>query len=59
MLQTSLSLLQSWRANCDIKLLLYDSDPDDFDVRELLQVMNYVVSYACTGNQTLEEEKNK
>ena len=30
-LQSSLDMLQSWRANCDLQFLLYNSDPLDVD----------------------------
>jgi len=57
MIQTSLTTLQSWRSNCDIQLILYDSDPKNPDLHELAKVTDYVVSYACKGNCTHEAEK--
>ena len=58
MLQTSLNLLQPWRANCDLQVMLYDSPPENFDLREIARVTDYVVSYSCKGNQTLKAEKD-
>jgi len=55
--QTSTVLLQSWRANCDIQILVYDCDPKNPDVSEIARVTDYVVSYSCKGNATLKEEK--
>jgi len=55
--QTSVKILQAWRANCNIKLLLYNSDPRRVDPREIAQVTDYVVSYACKGNEKLHDEK--
>lgn len=54
--QTSTCLLQSWRANCDIQILIYDSSPHNFDLREVSKVTDYVVAYSCKGNATLREE---
>jgi hypothetical protein len=51
--------LQSWRANCDIQLLLYDSDPSNPDPSELATVTDYVVSYTCKGNESTLEEKQR
>ena len=57
MIQTSMTTLQSWRSNCDIQLILYDSNPENPDLHELAKVTDYVVSYACKGNCTHEAEK--
>jgi hypothetical protein len=57
MIQTSLKTLQSWRSNCDVQLILYDSDPRNPDLSELAKVTDYVVSYACKGNCTHEAER--
>jgi hypothetical protein len=54
--QSSTRLLQSWRANCDVQLLIYDSSPDNFDLKEVSKVTDYVVAYSCKGNHTLKEE---
>ena len=54
--QTSKSLLQTWRGNCDIQIMIYDSSPDNFDLREVSKVTDYVVAYSCKGNTTLKEE---
>ena len=43
--QHSKSLLKSWRANCDIKLLLYFSNPNYPDIGEIEDVCKYVVAY--------------
>ncbi len=55
--QSSLYLLQGWRANCDIQLILYDSDPTNPDCEELAKVTDYVVAYASKGNYSLQGEK--
>ena len=57
MIQTSMKTLQSWRSNCDIQLILYDSDPNNPDLGELSKVTDYIVSYACKRNCTHEAEK--
>ena len=55
--QTSLYFLQSWRANCDVQILIYDTDPKNPDASEIAKVTDYVVSYACKGNATLAVER--
>ena len=57
--QSSLLLLQSWRGNCDIQLLIYNSDPEHPSISEIARVTNYVVGYACKGNSTLKEEREQ
>lgn len=54
--QTSTALLQSWRANCDVQILIYESHPDNFDLREVSKVTDYVVAYSCKGTTTYREE---
>ena len=55
--QTSVDMLQSWRANCDVQLLIYNSDPKNPDVSDLARVTDYIVAHACKGNATLKEER--
>ena len=55
--QTSLYCVQSWRANCDVSILIYDTDPRKPDASEIAKVTDYVVSYACKGNATLAVER--
>jgi hypothetical protein len=55
--QTSLSCLQSWRGNCDIQILIYETDPKNPDPAEITKVSDYIVGYACKGNATLAIEK--
>ena len=57
--QSSLWLAQGWRANCDIQILLYESNPDFPDPCDIAKVTDYVVSYACKGNESLSEERNQ
>ena len=58
MVQSSMHLLKIWRGNCDVKVLVYDSDPDFPDPSDIAMVTDYVVAYACKGNATLKEEKD-
>ena len=55
--QHSRTLLKGWRANCDIKLLLYFSNPDLPDVGEIEDVCKYVVAYTGKRNHTSQQEK--
>lgn len=57
MTQCSQYLLQSWRANCDIQLLIYDSNPDKPNLEEIRRVTDYVVSYTTKVNQSIPEER--
>jgi hypothetical protein len=57
--QTSTDMVQSWRGNCDVQILIYDCDPACPDPMEIAKVTDYVVSYACKGNVTLAEEKRQ
>ena len=57
MTQCSSYLLQSWRANCDVQILIYDSDPDKPNLEEIRRVTEYVVSYTTKVNQSITEER--
>jgi hypothetical protein len=56
MVQSSLFLTPLWRANNDVQLLLYDSDPTNPDLIEIGKVTDYIISYACKGNMKTEAE---
>jgi len=59
LLQTSLYCLQAWRANCDISVLMYESDPKHPNAKEIANVTDYVIGFACKGNATLNIEKKQ
>lgn len=50
-------MLQSWRANCDIQVLVYESDPANPDIKEISRVTDYIVAYQTKGNSTWLEER--
>lgn len=54
--QTSTDLLRSWRANCDVQLLIYNCDPKKLDISEIARVTDYIVAYSCKGNLSMKEE---
>jgi len=54
--QTSIDMLQSWRANCNVQLLIYNCDPEQPSVNDIARVTDYVVGYACKGNTSSTEE---
>ena len=56
--QTPITMLRGWRGNCDIKILLYQSSTDSPDPVEIAKVTDYVVSYACKGNEKMQVEKD-
>lgn len=58
MVQTPLKVLRGWRGNCDVKVLLYRSDGGDPGPSEIAKVTDYIVSYACKGNEKLQVEKD-
>ena len=53
-----MAMVQSWRANCDVKLLLYESHPKCPDLKEIENVAGYVVAYTCKGHMTLKQERD-
>jgi hypothetical protein len=55
--QTPLHVLRGWRGNCDVKILLYNSQTSNPDLEEIAQVSDYVVAYACKGSETLKVER--
>lgn len=59
MITTSMHCLMSWRANCKVDLLIYDSDPRDPDPMDVANVTDYVVAYSCKGSSTLVEERRQ
>ena len=56
-MQTSLCCVGSWQANCDIQILLYDSDPLNPSPADIAKATDYIVGYACKGNESLKTEK--
>ena len=56
--QHSKTLLRGWRANCDIQLLLYFSNPNFPDIGEIEDVCKYVVAYTGKKNFTTQQEKS-
>jgi len=56
--QHSRTILQAWRANADVQLIVYRSDPNVPDVGEIEAVSKYVTSYAVKTQKTTREEIN-
>ncbi len=54
--QHSRTLLMGWRANYDIKLLLYYSNPNCPDIGEIEDVSRFVVSYMGKRHNTSQAE---
>ena len=54
--QCSSYALQSWRANCDVKMLIYDHDPRQINPDDIANVTDYIVSYVTKANQRFLEE---
>jgi hypothetical protein len=57
LVQHSKFILKAWRANCDVKLLLYFSDPTSPDLSEIEDVCCYVVAYTGKRHNTSQDEK--
>ena len=55
--QHSRTLLKDWRANCDIKLLLYFSNLNMPKICEIEDIFKYVVAYTGKRNHTSQQEK--
>ena len=56
-MQSEMNTLQSWRENCDIKILIYETNPYHPDINEISSVIDYIVSYTCKGHITKMKEK--
>lgn len=56
--QHSRTFLKVWRGNCDVKLLLYESDPSCPDINEIDNVVRYIVAYTGKKNKTHTQEKD-
>ena len=56
--QHSRTILEGWRANCDIKLLLYFSNPNLPGIGENEDVCKYVVTYTGKYKETSHQEKD-
>ena len=56
--QHSQTVLQAWRANADVQLLIYRSNPDIPDVGEIEAVSKYCTAYAGKTHHTTREEIN-
>ena len=55
--QHSRTVLQAWRANADVQLLIYRSNPDMPDVGEIEAVSKYCTKYAGKVHQSIKEER--
>ena len=59
MITTSMHCLLSWRANCKVDLIIYDSDPRNPDPMDVANVTDYIVAYSCKGSSSLMEERRQ
>ena len=57
-MQHSKFLLQGWRANADLEILIYRSNPSMPDMSEIDNVCQYVMSYVGKRYQTTKAEKD-
>jgi hypothetical protein len=57
LVQHSKYILKAWRADCDVKLLLYFTNPTCPDLREIEDVCRYVVAYTNKIHNTSQDEK--
>ena len=57
--QSSMDIVRSWRANCDVQILLHKSDPQRPDPAEIAKITDYIVAYACKGNATMATERKQ
>lgn len=58
MKDTSMCMLQSWRANCDATVLIYDQDPTTLNCRDIAQITGYIVAYCSKGNASFKYERD-
>ena len=59
LIQCSVDALRSWRANCDVRIFVYESDPNWLDANEITRVTDYTVGYSCKGHQKQKDEKDQ
>jgi hypothetical protein len=58
LIQTSIPLVQSWRANCDMQFIMYTDNHEEFpNAEEIGRVTDYIVAYTCKGNESFLQEK--
>ena len=57
--QSSDVMCQSWRANCDVQVLVYNSNPENPDPYEISNVVDYIIGYVCKGSHTFTQEYNQ
>ena len=55
--QTSLFLLQGWRANVDIQFLICDQGIDKVTASDIARVTEFIVSQICKGTESMIKEK--
>ena len=55
--KTSTSMLESWRANCDVSVIIYATDPNDIVPADIARINGYITSYCTKGNLSYQEEK--
>lgn len=59
MKQTSTTMLQSWRANCDVSVLIYNhGSASSISCTDIAAVVCYVVSYCTKGNLSFNMERD-
>ena len=56
-IQSSFWQVLSWRANCDVQPILYQSDPEFPDMSKIGRVTDYIVAYACKGVETFLQQR--
>ena len=59
LIQSSIYLSQSWRANCDFQLLYYESGNEHPSPDDIARVTDYIVAYACKGIESMQQEKEQ
>ena len=55
--QGSTYLLQLWRANSDLSVIIYDTDPMKPSAQDIAAITQYVINYACKGGTTFLAER--
>ena len=57
LIQTSMYMSRSWRANTDCQVILYDNKPTECTAADMVKVIDYIVSYLCKGTETQVQER--
>ena len=54
--EASRPMLRSWRANCDMRLIVYEKSPSTVEPEDIAEISGYIVNYCTKGAVSYEKE---